>query len=807
MYCNRSMVLLGAATAFLVMAGCGGKSAAPAKNSPQLSGVVAAPGNATTGGAIATYKPGFVDRMLALFVGGHANAGFSGLYGVSGVAVNLIKIDAAGAQVGAALATASTDSGGAYSIALPDNFAPSAEYVLRATQNGTSIDAVVASTDNDIDVNPVSDAARQLLTTKVSAAGTTLASLKADAVSEMIDTVIQAARGTDLTNDLTGATLTTTSGYVAAIQTAVTNNDEAANAVNSVASPASICGTVTNLLGAAVPRILIVVRRYADWVLQASTLTDANGAYCLNVPAGDYIVGANNHKILGFAASEWYTNGGGDVKRKKADKVTVSTGTLTKDFVLSPGGRIAGRVIAQDTGDPLPGVEVAVHDWDTNAVTFSVKTDIYGYYRLNLPTGNYRLALRNHTLQAYASEYWNDTLDGGLTRGFAKKIAVTDGAVNTANFDLLPGRPVFGVVQDGAGVAVPGTPVDIRDAASFVTTVNLRTNKVGRFRIQLYKGLYTVIARGKQTAADIRDVASQVTINTYANAQPIAVTDGTNPLSDVKVILRTGTGGYISSDTTDSLGNATVFASATNATAKLVARIDDGTVYATQVYNGVYNAVNGGTSVPMSVAGSNATNAGVTMTLANTANIVTGRVTFASGAATFPVPNATVQLLDGTNTANTFETVQADNDGYYQMSLYTGQAYAARVRLINDVTAWTAITTPITVGTTNTLNVSLDTAMGPPMPLGVYAEQGATGTIVLHWKPVENMATYNIYQSTTAGFTPSGIAAAISTGTTATISGLTTGTTYYFRVASVDPNSATTISKTYTLNEVSILAP
>ena len=225
-----------------------------------------------------------------------------------------------------------------------------------------------------------------------------------------------------------------------------------------------------------------------------------------------------------------------------------ATGTITESFVLAPGGRIAGQVTAQDTGLPITGVEIAVHDWDTNAITFNAD----------------------------------------------------------------------------------------------------------RFRIQLYKGLYTVIARGKQLSADSRTTATGVSFNAYANAQPVTVKYGATPLSDVKVILRSAT---------DSLGNATVCA-ATNATAKLAVRVDDGGLYATQVYNGIYNAVSSGTSVPMTVAGSNVTNANIPVAMVNTANLVTGRVTYTSGGVTYGVPNATMQLLDSANTANVFESFQADNDGY-----------------------------------------------------------------------------------------------------------------------------------------------
>jgi uncharacterized protein YccT (UPF0319 family) len=77
-----------------------------------------------------------------------------------------------------------------------------------------------------------------------------------------------------------------------------------------------------------------------------------------------------------------------------------------------------------------------------------------------------------------------------------------------------------------------------------------------------------------------------------------------------------------------------------------------------------------------------------------------------------------------------------------------------------------------------------------PVPQGVTATPGS-GQITIAWSPVTGALSYNIYWSTFSGVTPlNGITKPGGVTTTSfTLTGLTTGTTYYFVVTDVIPNS------------------
>ena len=89
----------------------------------------------------------------------------------------------------------------------------------------------------------------------------------------------------------------------------------------------------------------------------------------------------------------------------------------------------------------------------------------------------------------------------------------------------------------------------------------------------------------------------------------------------------------------------------------------------------------------------------------------------------------------------------------------------------------------------------------PAQPQGVTATPSSSSTVTLSWTAVAppsgcTITGYNIYQSTTSGFTPGAgnqIASGV-TGTSYTVTGLAASTTYYYIVEAVDSHSSSPAS-------------
>jgi predicted phage tail protein len=75
----------------------------------------------------------------------------------------------------------------------------------------------------------------------------------------------------------------------------------------------------------------------------------------------------------------------------------------------------------------------------------------------------------------------------------------------------------------------------------------------------------------------------------------------------------------------------------------------------------------------------------------------------------------------------------------------------------------------------------------PAAPTGVTATAG-TGQVTLHWVASSGATGYNIYKSTSPGHEAPPVALAVSGGssTGGTVTGLSSGTTYYFVVQAID---------------------
>ena len=146
------------------------------------------------------------------------------------------------------------------------------------------------------------------------------------------------------------------------------------------------------------------------------------------------------------------------------------------------------------------------------------------------------------------------------------------------------------------------------------------------------------------------------------------------------------------------------------------------------------------------------------------------------------VPNTTSYNIywsttAGVTTANSTKIAKATNP-YTLTGLANGSTYYYVVTAVNDngesAPSAEASCTPM-----------------QPVPQGVAADStGGTKQVTITWSPVTDAVSYNIYWSTYSDVTPSnGYLVAGATGPY-TLTGLTSGTTYYFVVTDVKVNSS-----------------
>ena len=390
-----------------------------------------------------------------------ARAHLPGLQAVADVTVQLIEIDASGAQVGPVLGSGKTDTGGVYRLSAPEGFTPSPRFVVRAIGRNAGLDAFV--TGPRVNIDPATDATRALVGAAAANAGRSLDDVR------IADVMVVLPLVQHLVWEIDPARTATASGLAAALRHAAAMDEEVSNIVASVAAGGEIAGRVTDTAEKPLLRIAIVVRDAGSRVVRALAYTDAEGRYRVRVPPGDYVVDAINEAPFSPAASE-----------QGRERITVGTAAATRNFRLRAGGRVSGRVSAESGRTLLTNVRVQLR---RSGRVFEVKTQDDGGYRLNLPPGSYVLSAQNTTLQPYA------------TRLNAQHVEIEAGASVTAHMSLEAGHLVSGVVSDAGKGPQAGMPLR-------VAGTELRTNRAGEYRLWVKPGAHAVEARGQKVQVD-----------------------------------------------------------------------------------------------------------------------------------------------------------------------------------------------------------------------------------------------------------------------------------------------------------------
>ena len=627
-----------------------------------VSGTVLAPG-----GQLAFNSPTGLKRFFAGIFGAPAYAAISGTLPVgAGITVTLIEIDANGDQVGSTIATTTTDAGGNYTLDVPQSFVPASRYVVRAEGPSSHLDAIVTAT-SDLEIDPIS----HVTTEQIVAATGDLSTISTQEVQILREELSEIAQGINPS----GLSLSALNAQI----TQETANDEElgymlANA--ALGGGTRICGQVTHQVNPHAG-IHIVVRDFGDWVTRARTTTDASGSYCVDIAAGNYIVGALNTTGTSFAASEWWSVGGTAYQMIDAGKVTVTSGTTTADFVLETGGRIEGTVAASGgtlNGQPLEGIQVEVRDFRTGLPVAIVKTDASGNYRINvIPGGNgYALSVLNRSWRPYASHYHNGT-SGGVNNSFeASKVTVGASTTQAILFAMTPGNQVTARLLDqpavSGGLPVPGMQVRVNinyavnPYSKTGAAARLRTNRDGTIRLWLKPDSYVVQTRGQEQPADLTSGNQELSFEQTVGRATVTIKDGGgNPVSQAKLFLYDSAGNFVNYQPSLADGSATLYAP-TNGNYLLEVRVDDGRPYGSIIYNNKLSLL-AGNPVSMTVGGTT----GLGDIVLPTAGILKGTVRYANNALAAAVR---VQVrYGGIDDTARFISVYARGDGTYEASV------------------------------------------------------------------------------------------------------------------------------------------
>lgn len=269
--------------------------------------------------------------------------------------------------------------------------------------------------------------------------------------------------------------------------------------------------------------------------------TDANGRYILPVPPGWYIVSAVARGFL----KEYYDDAD---SVQDATPVEVVEGQHTRDinFYLTPLAVISGRVVDQETGEPLFGARVIAFPEAYFARPYIALTDSNGIYQIkNLRPGTY---LIKATAEGYLPEFYKEAPD----RQSATPVVVEAGDVITdIDFTLTKGGAISGVVLS----ELTTEPIPRAVVTAICLDYPFRgwafSDSTGHYRITgLPAGHYVVMANARGYAPEYYDNVSTPDLATPVEVTPPdEVTDINFSLMPV-VSPRGGIAGTVTSEFT-----------------------------------------------------------------------------------------------------------------------------------------------------------------------------------------------------------------------------------------------------------------
>nr|WP_321401318.1 carboxypeptidase regulatory-like domain-containing protein [uncultured Desulfobacter sp.] len=218
-----------------------------------------------------------------------------------------------------------------------------------------------------------------------------------------------------------------------------------------------------------------------------------NGEYTIKgLPPGSYTIQLDSLNADNYYVCEYYDNAHFS---DSASTVTVQAGDHVGNinFDLETGGKIRGRVVDDETGNPIKEVQIGASNTSGKNLPSTPVVDSEGYFSLNALPGSYILNV--FECHGYISEYYQDA----YTFETAKAIDVQAGTETPLiEFRLNQGGAIEGLVYADGDLLSPlavttlyAFPVDRPDLPGSGTI----SNADGTYRIEgLATGKYVVKA-------------------------------------------------------------------------------------------------------------------------------------------------------------------------------------------------------------------------------------------------------------------------------------------------------------------------
>jgi hypothetical protein len=290
----------------------------------------------------------------------------------------------------------------------------------------------------------------------------------------------------------------------------------------------------------------------------AEATTDASGNYIANVPAGSYgVLTRNFDGYINEAYDDVPCSATCDLG--SITPVEVTSGAITGiDFVLDPGGRMAGTVTDAGTGLPIAGVRVHFFD-DSGQLPFaSGLTDASGQYLSDGGTATGSVFAVTENTLGYQEELYNNIkcLDCDVTTGtpISVTIGMTTGGLD---FALDAGGRVGGTVSNASLDPLANVRVRFFNQAGN-SVGDARTDGSGNFLSPgLPAGTYFAVTENELGLVDklYDDILCPNSSCNPTNGTPIAVTVP-NTTGGIDFVLPGG--GTITGTITAAVGGAPI---------------------------------------------------------------------------------------------------------------------------------------------------------------------------------------------------------------------------------------------------------